>query len=98
MDSDKKTEVKIAYEIMNNVDGNYTISATLMDCNNKVFEQCKLDISINDFNSTISYTEDEKELLSKANELVKLKTTVNIATILEKDIKDVVEKIKSTLN
>ncbi len=98
METNKKTEVKVAYEINNFVDGKYTISATIMDSNNKVFEQCKKDISIDEFNSTIHYTDDEKELLTKANDLIKIKTTGNIALILEKDILEVVEKIKSTLN
>jgi len=98
METDKKTEVKIAYEINNHLDGKYTISATLMDSNNKVFEQCKKNISVDEFNKTIEYTDDEKEILTKANDIIKLKTTGNIAHILEKDITEVVEKIKSTLN
>ena len=98
METEKKTEIKIAYEILNLTDGKYTISATLMDTNNKVFEQCTMDLSIEEFNSTITYTDEQRELLLKANEIAKSKTAANIAHLLEDKIMSVVEKIKSTLN
>jgi len=94
--TETKTEIKIAYQINNLPNEEYCIKATLMDSIDKIFEEVSKNISIKDFNSTIEYSEEETELLTKANNLVKTKTAQNIANILEKDITRVVEKIKST--
>ena len=94
--TETKTEIKIAYQINNLPNDEYCIKATLMDSIDKIFEEVSNNISIKDFNSTMEYSQEEKELLIKANDLVKTKTAQNIANILEKDITRVVEKIKST--
>jgi hypothetical protein len=96
--SDVKTEVKIAYEIRNINQEQYHISATLMNSINKVFETISKEIDVVDFNNYIDYTTEEKEIIALANDIVKKKLANVIAKLLEKEINETVEKIKSTLD
>lgn len=85
---------RIAYNIANHNNTHYKLNVVIVDSLDKVIKSIDKEVCIEEFNSSLQYTDEEKEIVSKGNELVKLKTATNIARILKDDIQQVVDDLK----
>lgn len=85
---------RIAYNIANVNNTTYKLNVCIIDSVDKVVKSIDKEVSIEEFNSSMQYTVDEIEIVSKGNELVKLKTANNIARILKDEINDAVDFLK----
>lgn len=85
---------RIAYNIANLNNTHYKLNVCIIDSIDKIVKSIDKEVSIEEFNSSMQYTDEEKEIVSKGNELVKLKTATNIARLLKDDIEEVVGELK----
>ena len=90
------TDLRIAYNISNMDNTKYKLNVSIIDSIDKIIKSINKDISIEEFNSYMQYSDDENELINKANEIVKFKTAENIAKILKDDINEYVDSLKQS--
>lgn len=90
------TNLRIAYNITNVENSEYKLNVCIIDKMDKIIKSIDKMISVEDFNATIYYDDDEKELINKANELVKLRIADNIANILKDDINEFIDNFKQS--
>lgn len=90
------TNLRIAYNISNMDNTKYKLNVSIIDSIDKIVKSIDKEISIEEFNSYMQYSDDENELINKANEIVKFKTAENIAKILKDDINEYVDSLKQS--
>lgn len=87
-------ELRIAYNIANLGNTKYKLNVSIIDSIDKIVKSIDKEISIEEFNLSMQYSDEEKELVTKANDIVKFKTAENIAKILKDDINEYVKSTK----